>query len=100
VTLNGVIFITWKNPAQGIIIFLKEVSMVLNYFLALTIGGAIGAIIVTLFNLMRTGSGVLKIDRTNPDKELYQIVIDDLDDMRNKKRFMLTIEETDHISHE
>ena len=55
--------------------------------------GFILGIAVTLFvQSIRTVYGVLRIDKKNPEKELYRFDIDDLEALDKKKRIVLRID--------
>lgn len=42
--------------------------------------------------------GTLKIDHSDPEKDLYRFEIDDLDDLSKKKRVILSIEHDADLS--
>ena len=55
-----------------------------------TIFGFIGA---TIYYNARNAFGTLKIDRTNPEKDVYRFNINgDLDELPRKKRIMMRID--------
>ena len=45
-------------------------------------------------------SGVLYIDRSNPDRDLYRLEIDELESLNDKTRVVLTIEHDVILSQE
>lgn len=54
--------------------------------------GAFVALLLTLvIGLILTGTGTLRIDHSNPDKDAYLFKINDLDKLDKKKYFMLQI---------
>lgn len=63
-------------------------------------GVAIGIVISILLNFLKTSYGVLKIDISDSEKEMYRICLDDLDDLKNKKRIMLKVDSNADLSHE
>ena len=63
-------------------------------------GVAIGIIISMLVNFLKTSYGVLKIDISDSEKEMYRICLDDLDDLKKKKRIMLKVDSNADLSHE
>lgn len=63
-------------------------------------GVAIGIIISMLLNFLKTSYGVLKIDISDNEKEMYRICLDDLDDLKKKKRIMLKVDSNADLSHE
>ena len=56
------------------------------------IGVIIGALISNLFQYLMSGYGVLEIDHTNSEKESYNFIVKDLDDLDKKTHFMMRIE--------
>ena len=63
-------------------------------------GVAIGIIISMLLNFLKTSYGILKIDISDREKEMYRIGLDDLDDLKKKKRIMLKVDSNADLSHE
>ena len=45
-------------------------------------------------------AGTLRIDHSNPEKDLYRFDIDDLDSLTKKKRIMLKVDSNADLSHE
>ena len=62
-----------------------------TYFLFL-IGVAVGAIIACVIAAFRTAYGALEIDSSNPEKDVYNLKVGDLDSLSKKKnvRFKIT----------
>ena len=56
------------------------------------LGVLTGVTISTAFRLVRPTAGTLKIDRSNPEKEVYRFEIDDLGSLSKKKLFTLKID--------
>lgn len=57
------------------------------------IGVIIGMVIATLFFFNpRTTFGVLRVDHSNPEKDIYRFEIDNLDKLRTKKKVILMID--------
>lgn len=46
----------------------------------------------------RTASGTLRIDHSNPEKDIYRIDIDDLDKLSRKKRIVLKVDNHARLS--
>ena len=63
-------------------------------FLYLALGVCIGMFICVVISYFKKTSGVLKIDHSNPEKDLYQFCIDDLDILDKKKSIIIKIEHT------
>ena len=60
--------------------------MVLNFILVFFLG-----VVITLVVISRLSAGIIKIDRTNPDKDVYRLEIDDLDKLAKKKYILLRV---------
>lgn len=59
----------------------------------------VGILISVLFIDLRSGYGTLQIDHSDPEKDLYRIVITtDLDKLPKKKRVVLKIEDNADLS--
>lgn len=62
----------------------------------------IGAAIATLFCLIcfygRLAGGVLRIDHSNPEKDVYRFEINDLDKLNKKRRIVLKIDHKANLS--
>ena len=59
----------------------------------------VGVLISVLFIDLRSGYGALQIDHSDPEKDLYRIVITtDLDKLPKKKRVVLKIEDNADLS--
>lgn len=65
------------------------------------VGFVVGLLMMNVINrLLERPAGVLKIDRSNPEKDVYRFEIDDLDSLHKKKRIVLKIDNDAAISHE
>lgn len=61
------------------------------------IGGVfVGFCLTSIVQRLRTVFGILKIDRSNPEKDLYSIEIENLDTLTGRKRVILTIKDITH----
>lgn len=56
----------------------------------LVLGEAIG--FITCEELMNRPCGVLRIDHTNPERDVYRFEIDNIDKLSKKKRIILTVD--------
>ncbi len=56
------------------------------------IGVAVGSSVTNLIFYLRSGFGVLRIDHSNPDKDVYRLEIDKIDDISKKKRVVLKVD--------
>lgn len=66
----------------------------------LIVGFVVGLLMNGIVRLLERPAGVLKIDRSNPEKDVYRFEIDDLDSLHKKKRIVLKIDNDVAISHE
>ncbi len=55
-------------------------------------GVIIGVIVSWLFSKICGVSGTLKIDHSNPEKDIYRIELDDLDVLSKKHRVVLKVD--------
>lgn len=72
--------------------------MGIEYLIISSIGAIIGSIVVNIYHYMRTSSGTLRIDHSNPDKDVYRIELDDLDNLSKKKRIVLQVDNNAELS--
>ena len=63
----------------------------MEYFM-LVLGLIIGSLVVLIYYRCVTISGVLRIDHSDPDKDIYQINLNSLDDLAKKKRVVLKVD--------
>ena len=63
----------------------------MEYF-AFILGLIIGGLIVLIFHHRITVSGELLIDHTDPEKDIYRINVNNLDDLSKKKRVILKVD--------
>lgn len=57
-----------------------------------TIGVIVGAIINSLWLHLLTGHGTLRIDHSDPEKDIYRLEIDNLDQINRKNRLYVKID--------
>ena len=71
--------------------------MVFVWFAA---GVIFGSIVTNIVMWFRTGYGTLRIDSTNPEKDIYRFEISDgdIDKLPKKKRIMLRIDHNANLS--
>lgn len=63
----------------------------MGYFVFI-LGLIIGGVIVRILDIRQTSTGTLLIDHSNPEKDIYQININNLDDLSKKKRVVLKVD--------
>lgn len=70
----------------------------MDHYIWFLIGIVIGSIVSNIIFYIRTGSGTLRIDHSNPDKDLYRFEIDDLDKLDGQKKVLLKIDHNANLS--
>lgn len=70
----------------------------MEWFWGFVAGVIVEAIISTIFNIARTARGTLRIDHSNPEKDVYRFEIDDLDKLSKKKYVELKIDHNANLS--
>lgn len=63
----------------------------INFTLGMVAGSIVASIVLIVISLLRTSFGTLIIDKSNPDKDSYNIVINDLDKVEHKRRVDLKV---------
>ena len=63
----------------------------MNTYLLFLIGVAVGVIIAYVIAAFHTAYGTLEINESDPEKDIYQIQIEDLDNLSKKKYFKCKI---------
>ena len=72
--------------------------MELEILLWFTLGALVEAIISSIWQVIRSTRGVLRIDHSNPAKDVYRIELDNLDAINRKKYVELKIDHDAHLS--
>ena len=73
--------------------------MVLTYILVAIAGVLVGIIGSYVFQVVQTAYGTLRIDRTDPEKDLYRIDIDgNFDNISKEKRIILKVDNNADLS--
>lgn len=62
------------------------------------LGVFIGALITLITRDIGAGSGTLRVDHSNPEKDIYRLEVDDLDGLDKKKRLNLKIDHHANLS--
>lgn len=62
------------------------------------IGVALGATINCIVRELTTASGTMRIDHSNPEKDVYRLEIDNLDKLSKKTRITLDIDHNADLS--
>ena len=63
-------------------------------------GLLVGSLLCNLISIsyLRKYCGILRIDHSNPEKDVYRFDIDDIDSLSNKKRIVLKIDNNADLS--
>lgn len=73
--------------------------MIYTYILVATAGIAIGMFVSYMVLIGKTAYGTLRIDHTNPEKDLYRIDIDgNFDNISKEKRIVLKVDNDANLS--
>lgn len=66
--------------------------MILMFTVGLVAGLLMATIITNVIWISRTTKGTLKIDQTNPNKDIYRFEVKDLDVLSKKKAILIKID--------
>lgn len=73
--------------------------MIYTYILVAMAGIAIGMFVSYMLLIGKTAYGTLRIDHTNPEKDLYRIDIDgNFDNISKEKRIVLKVDNDANLS--
>lgn len=61
-------------------------------YLGFVIGVVVGSIVTIVASKLRSGYGILRIDHTDPEKDVYRFDLNKFDDLRKKKRIVMRID--------
>ena len=64
------------------------------------VGAIVGVLITWIMYRLKTIHGILKIDTSNIEQDIYRICIDDLDNLSKKKRVVLKVDPNATLSQE
>lgn len=64
------------------------------------IGVIVGSLLTDLYFYRTRTTGTLRIDHSNPDKDVYRIELDYIHDLPKKKEIVLTIDNNARLSQE
>ena len=67
-------------------------------YLYFAIGLILGSITTILFICRKCGVGALKIDHSNPEKDLYRFEIDEIEDLSERRVLILKIDNNADLS--
>ena len=72
----------------------------MTVWLAHLLGIIVGSVVVSIWYCIHTSFGTLKIDRSNPEKDVYRLAIDDLDKLSKKRYVRLKVDKNADLSQE
>lgn len=61
-------------------------------YLLILLGVFVGSIVTLIVEHIRSAHGTLRIDHTDPEKDIYRIEINNLDELSKKKQAILSID--------
>ena len=67
-------------------------------YIAFVVGILVGVLITTVVMGARSGFGTLRIDHSNPEKDVYLFDIDKFEDISDKKRVILRVDHNANLS--
>lgn len=72
----------------------------MEFWIGSAIGVIVGSIVTNILYLIKRTYGTLKIDHSNPAKDVYRIHIDDLEVLSKKNRILLKVDNDADFSQE
>ena len=70
----------------------------MDEILLLLAGAAVGGIASSIRYWRKRTAGTLRIDHSNPEKDIYRFEVDDLDNISKKKEIILKIDNNANLS--
>lgn len=61
-------------------------------FIAYLVGVIFGSVVTNVLYWRKRASGTLRIDHTNPEKDIYRIEIESIDDLSKKNKIELKVD--------
>lgn len=65
-------------------------------FVYVAIGFAFGLLTAVICRGLSRNDGILRIDQSNPEKDIYRLEIDNLDILPKKKKIVLKVKKNDY----
>ena len=69
-------------------------------YLILFVCSFVSSIVTMIVMYLTSSRGTLRIDHSNPEKDVYRIEINDLEDLSRKKRVILDVDNSAILSQE
>lgn len=71
-----------------------------EFWLGMILGGLIQAVITILYMILFCGKGVFLVDKSDPEKDICRLVLDDAPSTSNKKWFVIKVDDKANLSQE
>ena len=65
-------------------------------FIYVVVGFVFGLLTAVICRSLTKNDGVLRIDQSNPEKDIYRLEIDNLDILPRKKKIVLEVKKNDY----
>ena len=65
-------------------------------FVYVAVGFMFGLLMSVICRSLTKNDGILRIDQSNPEKDIYRLEIDNLDILPRKKKIVLKVKKYDH----
>ena len=65
-------------------------------FVYVAVGFVFGLLTAAICRSLTKNDGILRIDQSNPEKDIYRLKIDNLDILPRKKKIVLKVIKNDH----
>lgn len=72
----------------------------MEIYIWIVVSSAVVSIITEIIMYASAANGTLRIDHSDPEKDVYRIDIDDLDKLSKKKRIILKVDNDADLSQE
>lgn len=72
----------------------------MEIYIWIVVGAAVALIITEIIMYVSAANGTLRIDHSDPEKDIYRIEIDNLDKLSKKKRIILKVDNDADLSQE
>lgn len=69
-------------------------------YLVIVLAGVCFILVALLILRSANAAGTLKVDHSNPEKDIYRFEIDRFDDLNKKKRIVLKVDHSANLSQE
>ena len=70
----------------------------MEYLFWSALGVIVGSIVTNIIWFIRSASGCLRIDHSNPEKDVYRFEVNDIDSLSKKRQIILKIDNHANLS--